>query len=78
MVARGQRAVRDYLKRKQPDVYERLLAADGDVLKIAVSLRKVRSQDTTVQLLKSNARFAADIWRAGVCDMARLRVSKSE
>ena len=72
MIPRGHRAIRDYLKRKQPEVYKCLLKADGDVLKIAVALKKMRSQDTTVQLLQVNARHAAEIWHMGVCDPARL------
>ena len=73
---RDDRAIRDYLQRKHPDIYERLERANGDVLRIAVELKNVRSQDRTVRALKSTAGYAAQIWRAGVPDLSSLRKAK--
>jgi hypothetical protein len=72
---RDDRAIRDYLRRKHPEIYRRLEIAGGDVLRIAVGLKNVRSKDSTVSLLKSNAQYAAQIWRAGAPDASRLRKS---
>jgi hypothetical protein len=67
------RAIRDYLHRKHQKIYERLQKADGDVVRITVEMRGIRSRDAIVALLQRNAVYAAQIWKAGEPDYIALR-----
>jgi hypothetical protein len=69
----GIRSLSDYLRRKRPEIFKLLDNAGGDVLKIAVAFKHVRSQDTTVRLLQSNAQLAAQAWREGFYDSSRIQ-----
>jgi len=70
------RTIKDYLIRKHPDVYERLARANGDVLRIAVELRRVRSRDQIVVAMKQTAVFASQVWRAGIPNFSQFGVSE--
>jgi hypothetical protein len=72
LASRGIRSLSDYLRRKRPEIFKLLDNAGGDVLKIAVAFKHVRSQDATVRLLQSNAQLAAQVWREGFCNTNRI------
>ncbi len=65
----GERAVREYLRRKHKRLYEILVAADDPSL----TLQQYRTRDRLIIAMQSDPRYAAQIWQAGVADISRLK-----
>jgi hypothetical protein len=72
-ISRGERALRDYIRRKHIRLYDELASSNSDPIRVTSTLRRYPSKDPLILAMRSHTDYALRIWAAGETDISRLR-----